>query len=491
MSSRPHPSRPAEILRTLLALCAAGGLGCAAEVGSDSSDAVGSTESPIIDGDAADVPSSVRITINQWGQSEPEYCSGTLLTNDIVLTARHCVAQSLDRPCGALVSPYSLSVHRDLGWDHLDRRYPSADASVTEIEVMDESTSCTDLALLRLNRPISFSDTGNGRPANIAGRSTQLVSASAPDDLVGQDLRWVGHGERNCSLYFGDGTDRPQVANVPVDFVDDTDILRQAPHRLVAPFLAYVAGANDPKFGLGDSGGGSFQWALQPAGQRIAAVHTGGHCNHAVSRDTPIHEHRAWITRTIGKWSRDESMSFSRALLLFDFEYWFTSPGRGTANWVVRNGQLREDSNAHTRKPGFTWGPTLIDWDQSVFNGTVEVSTGVTTDNDVQGLVQRARNQQNYYQFAAREEGGWARIDRRTRWGDRRLAEVDSNVDWRFTHRLRFLAFDDILVGFMDGTPVIFARDTAINAFTAGSVGIMEHGQERARFDDYRVTHVR
>jgi hypothetical protein len=242
----------------VVALAALGGCGGAAgDDAAASQDIVGGTED---NGD----PAVVAINIESTGFT---VCTGTLIADDVVLTAGHCPETGIWVRRGA-------NVH-SLGWfDHLGVKATAKHPQYTA------EGKPYDLALLRLDDRVS--DITPARLSDVA-----LGSAD-----IGANIRHVGYGTTGDDWHYveeiGTGGIKREVA-YPITKVDDFFVYSGAPGKQTCVF---------------DSGGPAFRKNATDGTESLIAVVSAGDDCHSDGWDTRIDrpDVRAWIDATLASW---------------------------------------------------------------------------------------------------------------------------------------------------------------------------------------------
>jgi hypothetical protein len=224
-------------------------------------DAVGSAAQEIINGTA--VPVAQR---HDWGVVRlSSGCTGTLLTNYTVLTARHCVpVATATLPSNGTIGIQTVAVARSA------------------------SKSDSDVAVVFLQAPFNVDGSTSGY--------RRRIFAGDPSGLQGRRLHCQGYG-RNT---YGGGFGTLRWANLDVDAADDD-------------FIEYVpTGSADQIQWRGDSGGTCF-FNGQITGVNSTASHDSA--NRVVTRATQVspRDYRGWARSVMGPY-KDFSLQTGTAL---------------------------------------------------------------------------------------------------------------------------------------------------------------------------------
>lgn len=399
----------------------------------------------IIDGFVYDSDRDVRVSY--FGS----ICTGTLLRNDVVLTAKHCVSTdgTIDGPEAAA---NTITVTQDGPGASL-----GASRSVTTIVRM----ATRDVAMLRLSSALAID-------GETTGRSTQILGAPQ-STVVGDHVLCQGYGHDTCANT-GAGTLRAGLVAITGSS---------------GGMLTYgqIPGYDWIQW-KGDSGSSCRSGVFDPPNLRKAiSVTSTGSCGGPVNEVGPD-LYRDWAHDQMNNWAGGDFFDGFSAALDYDVD----EPAgmvQGPSNWQVSGGTLTENTNAYTNTT-FHEGTRYVNAAQVASDATVHVTVS-SADNDAAGLVLRYRDPTHYYRLSFDEQRRFARIVKRSGNTWTVIAEdTDFDIDWSTSPKLSFYAWNNLLGALVDGKLELLALDPDYT-YTAGRAGIYTWGLTNASFDDFEI----
>lgn len=389
-------------------------------------------------------------------------CSGTLLRNDVVLTAAHCVNSNGPNA----VNPIDVNGNVVAG---------TAIAVAQKIEAgkcRDYNGLCppgrdgdskVDVAMVKLSSPMT-----------VVGDSVNFVRGlftGSSDDLVGNSMFCQGRGGTVCGDGRASNTNRWAKFNV-------TSVTENRMHFEAVNGQAVVTN--------GDSGGGCYTVISSPVSpqNQISAVISNFTCpsgtDEADSRAEPIEVIRPWVRMMLAQWATNRNYKFSSATELNGFQIVDASPSSGgPSDWKITNGALRQnkDIKGGTGTPTNAGTHALLKGN-AMTNGCVETKV-TSSDNDKAGIVFRYFNENFFYRFFAYEPNNVV-LTRVVNGVESSVASGQKTFDWANGVKLKICMKNDELRGYLDGVQVLNVEDSA---FGDGRVGLYNRLLVDANFD--------
>jgi len=414
-----------------------------------------------------------------------EVCSGTLVRNDIVLTARHCVTTN-QTLTGPLADPDELIIFQDQPGDGLGiaalvdnvwgaNPFPIAQNIVPPFGLEDPIEGQTpDVALLKLATPMEI----NGR---LAGESVEIMGGKDDDyALVGDALICMGYGQPDCATGGGELTAGLTI----VDGIDPDN-----GHVDLGPFGAGVGWLPSP----GDSG--SSCRSVNEAGEMrlVGVLSVGTVCDDTVSQSNwqasamrPRYV-RHWAESRIAQWEGeafvDEFAATEQPHMQLEPELccgtppmWLTwKTGDDWFLWQFFSGYDQWDTTQE--------GTKYIYEDEAFADGTITVDVTSPASGAV-GIIARMRDDTHYYRFSVDDGNDVVKLVVRDDDSFTELASANVPIDLDQWTELELELDNDELRGFVNGTLVFDVTDPEAT-YLSGRVGLYSYDASGTKFDDF------
>jgi len=409
-------------------------------------------------------------------------CTATLLRNNVVITAQHCIA------VGGLEGnppeqPNNIAVLQDdVG--------PAGFKDIAFGLEIAEAPNAADVALVLLDRNLEV----DGRDR---GESTEIWTRPNAD-LAGQFPFCQGYGYDACggnSGFLKAGLTKVEgLPNPPF-----TDLISYSPFK-------YGQGIDDAWLQSTSDSGSSCRlptFAAQNR-QRITGVLTSGDaCDGDATvytefdmgwraYETPASTFRSWAQDQINEWTGE---TFDDT---YDSGYLHAivgPPGLDTTPWETMwftynlggDFVLFQFYDDYEKNDATQEGTKWIYDAEVVENADISVAV-FGHDANVTGLIARARDDEHYYRFSVDDGDGIAKIVMRDGNSFVTLAE-ETNVayDPSTETTLRFEVDGNHLEGFVGTESVVEVNDPDYT-YLAGRTGIYTYRMSSARFDDFSIT---
>lgn len=364
-------------------------------------------------------------------------CTGTLLRNNIVLTAGHCTG----------------TVNGGQWVTHRVSNPAGQSATIAQADLVE--LAGTDLAIARLSDPLPIS-------GQTAGGWVEL-SYAAPSSLVNQTANCVGYGDGVCSTT-GAGAQKKAALKITAGGTNT---------------LTYSANNSNQTLEAGDSGGPCFL-----SGSLLGVTRTAAD-DCLSGNQTPAATNADWIRTTTGDLSPHFWTSFSAAsdLNLFDFVLPSTFTG-GTASWFVSADTLSENSNVQSTSPSpADSGPMAL------AKGVVVADAWAATriyspDDDIGGLLFRYQDTNNHYRIVADPTS--VRVEKVAGGAVTVLGTSTPGVNWPSTVDLGVRGTGTTLEVYINGT---FRFSVVDSTFRTGRVGFTKTALSNTSFHYLDVIH--
>jgi hypothetical protein len=381
-------------------------------------------------------------------------CSGSLLRNFAVLTAKHCIDG---------LSEYQVTV-----------RMGSQRSRVSKMFV--NPAPYADTAVLILRDPLQMAHNGANRPYGFE----ELIHPAANNAALSGATGWCygyGWGPNPNQNAPENGYETLRGALLPIQ-------PRMGADRLIS----FFRGWNNAIQSFGDSGGPCY--VFDSAGQRYVASALsdcfGGFYPDECLADAP-HYFRDWANGilTTSHSQFTEAFTWSDNMQFYDTT---TAGGAidGPANWAIVGGQMRQSSNIYA---GSTAATSLNKPGTMALNGYLYFNNGYVSvkaysaDDDAAGLVFRYVDINNYYIVQWDQQGQYLRMVKKQDGVNTLMGEVRPFIfkhsDW---NTVRVLASGNAFLVWFNGQLKLYLIDSG-EPFKWGRVGMYTWSLP-ATFDD-------
>ncbi len=425
-------------------------------------DPTGTRSQDLVNADGVGNLAAHAVALNSGG------CSGTLLRNNVVLTAAHCVQPS--NPPTVFPISQAGAVQFNAGVQA---------SQVAEVRLCQDvpglcpssrnQSAQVDVALLLLSAPIPI----GGDMEAFRGLYT-----GSGDDLIGTILFCQGRGGTVC------GNNQTSNTNRWARFrVKGQSVNRMRFEGISGPGTVVSDG---------DSGGGCYTpiSITEAPGNQISAVITNYTCpsgsTPGKSRSEPIEIIRPWVRATLGQWAADQIWNFSSASELNDFEVFDAVPSSGgPSDWSITAHVLRQTKNIKgTGSAPAASGSNIIARGQVMANGCVRTKV-TSSDDDKAGIIFRYYNEDYYYRFYLYEPSN-VRLTKVVDGVESTLARANYNFDWSNGVEMKICGKDGSLRAYVDNNRVLTKQDLT---FGDGRVGLYNRLLTDAKYHYFVVIH--
>jgi hypothetical protein len=442
---------------------------CATEVGQDGSMPLPAVaEQALINGVEEKNEYDVKVSTDLHN-GNAGLCTGTLLTNSVVLTAQHCIEDDCqDESCGLNPGTGIRSPVADMSVT----QYTDA-ATTTKQAVALEAEPGLDVALVHLDQPFEVA-------GSTLGFSTQLYGGD-PDDLVGNQMRCKGYGASVCS---GSSIVKLRHADMPMDATafDPAD----APP--IDELFVTVPNAEGQSIAGGDSGGscqlndpGSDYSMLPLVDQPILGVNS--MCNVNVFSGCPTacghvkaDAFRIWAQERVSSASSDQGDDYADPYLTIStWGFWGPS-------WTWQPEEIRGPDGVS----GLVGGVQNV---TAVFNAGVHVDVHGSGD-EAAGVIARYRNPANFTGAFFHDSANLVIIFDVRDGVPIILASGPAEIEWDGGHRISLLVNDTYAVAALDGQQVLAAPLGDASFFMSGKAGLFQGSSTGMYFDNFEINHI-
>ena len=420
--------------------------------------------------------STVRLMVTNYVINEPTtiQCTGALLRNNVVLTARHCLRAGDSTVNSAVPSDIYVYNRNDSSnpptcyaancrRGSLIVQHPTVDVGLLFLEnplFIDDNTMGHAVPVLRhaadpyLHENVQCEGYGDNA-VNSQGEPTgwgPLRSGWVEVDQVGQQLQTVP-GETGQMTFEGD-SGGPCWARSR----DDTPPTPTYPYSVLSvnsSYLPYTSGAP----GVG--------WA-------VAAPTFREWVRLVVNAYRPAWDLDYYPPYGSNQWPYDGWTSLNPGIS----PNWNHCP----PEWRLNNGSISELSNCYGAYPDGT-----ILFQRSAVIDNAWMSTRVwSEDDDAAGLVFRYADNEHFYLFIVEQSRSRARLYKRTPAGFTRLDSSSISINWGNTPMIGVLVQEDGFQGYVEGNGYVVAATDS--EYPVGKVGLFTRALPAYFFDGLNVT---
>ncbi|MBN1947773.1 MAG: trypsin-like serine protease [Bradymonadales bacterium] len=256
------------------------------------------------------------------GYGNMQYCSGTLIAPQWVMTAAHCVISTRDLP----IEYYMVSFFIGPNTEQAGQIY-AAD-SFHPHGSYDDQYLTNDIGLVHLATAV---------PSNVA---TPIPYNTANlDQYLSSPITWVGYGINNASAETGGGIKRKGTG-----YIDDLNWM----------WYDYGTGANNAMPCSGDSGGGTLM-TIQSQTRVVGIISSGDLSCNSTGTDTRVDAYQTWIANTMSGGGGTEQCDITGGDCGVQACFWVDETGTTTDCFPSGRRTVDQSCNPDPN----TWGDSL------------------------------------------------------------------------------------------------------------------------------------